>query len=254
MVTEDTSDSDEESKGEEEDDDEGGQRTSVAPELGSSSAEPEWGSTAGRVFTPNWGNHPIQDPRDQEFANDWTNRSAAYYRKSRNEVMERGGSPPPKFHEDNLFTEGCSRKKAKATYRVKGESDCWDNHPEKEVLEALDDFNKGRQRMLSLQRALESDCWSNDPEEEVLEALEDVKEGRKRALQRRDRTEGSDQEESSSKIVEDEENTEDESDEEESSSLDGDEEGICERLERESVMNTEVLTPLVRQLSLSRAF
>ena len=90
MVTEDTSDSDEESKGEEEDDDEGGQRTSVAPELGSSSAEPEWGSTAGRVFTPNWGNHPIQDPRDQEFANYWTNRSAAYYRKSRNEVMERG--------------------------------------------------------------------------------------------------------------------------------------------------------------------
>ncbi len=29
---------------------------------------------------------------------------------------------------------------------------------------------------------------------------------------------------------------------------------FCERLERESLMNTEVLTPLVRQLSLSRAF
>jgi hypothetical protein len=140
--------------------------------------------------------------------------------------MEKGGSPPPKFHEDNLFTEGCSRKKAKATYRVKGESDCWDNHPEKEVLEALDDFNKGRQRMLSLQRALESDCWSNDPEKEVLEALEDYTKGRKRALQRRNGTDGSDQEESSSKIVEDEENSEDEKDEEESPSEDGDEEGI----------------------------
>jgi len=226
MVTEDSSDSDEESKGEEEEDDEGGRRTSVAPELGSSSAVPELRSTAGGVFTPNWGNHPIQDPRDQEFANDWTNRSRAYYRKSRNEVMERGGTPPPKFHEDNLFTEGCSRKKAKATYRLKGESDCWDNHPEKEVLEALDDFNKGRQRMLSLQRALESDCWSNDPEEEVWEALEDVKEGRKRALQRGNTTEGSDLEESSSKFFEEEDNSEDNKEEEESSSEDGDEEGI----------------------------
>ena len=79
--------------------------------------------------------------------------------------------------------------------------------------------------MLSLQRALESDCWSNDPEEEVLEALEDYKEGRKRALQRRNRMEGSDLEESSSRIFEEEDNSEDEKEEEESSSEDGDEEG-----------------------------
>ncbi len=30
--------------------------------------------------------------------------------------------------------------------------------------------------------------------------------------------------------------------------------GLCERFERESLMNKEVLSPLVRQLSLSRAF
>ncbi len=40
--------------------------------------------------------------------------------------MARGGSPPPKLHEENLFTEGSSRKRAKFVFRLKGESDCWD--------------------------------------------------------------------------------------------------------------------------------
>ena len=95
------------------------------------------------------------------------------------------------------------------------ESDCWSNDQEKEVLEALEDYTKGRkwpnttklgQRVLSLKRALESDCWSNHPEKEVLEALKDYKEGRKRASQRRNRTEGSYQEGSSSKISEEGDN------------------------------------------------
>ena len=75
-------------------------------------------------------------------------------------------------------------------------------------------------------KAWESDCWGNHPEKEVLEALEDYNKGRKRALRKTEKEDGSDQKESSSKIVEDEDNTEDERDEEESSSEDGDEGGI----------------------------
>ncbi len=104
----------------------------MAPESGSSSVEPD-GSMSRGGFVPNWGNLPIKDPRDQEFANEWTTKSEAYYRRSRDERMEKGGSPPPKFHEDNLFTEGCSRMKAKIVYRLKGESDCWDDHHKKEI-------------------------------------------------------------------------------------------------------------------------
>jgi hypothetical protein len=91
MVTDDSSDSEDESKDQvKEDDEENLQGSSVAPESGSSSAVLEWGSTAGGGFVPNWGNHPIQDPRDQEFANEWTDKSTAYYRRSRNERMEKG--------------------------------------------------------------------------------------------------------------------------------------------------------------------
>jgi hypothetical protein len=61
--------------------------------------------------------------------------------------MEKGGSPPPKFHEDNLFTEGCSRKKAKSTYKLKGESDCWGDHQEDKGFEnTVEDYTNGSLR------------------------------------------------------------------------------------------------------------
>ncbi len=120
MITEDSSDSEEESKEQDQDNvDEHVVSSSVAPQMGSSSVEPD-GSTSKEGFLPKWGNLPINDPRDQEFASEWTNRSEAYSRRSRNEQMRNGSSPPPKFHEDNIFTEGCSRAKAKSVFKLKG--------------------------------------------------------------------------------------------------------------------------------------
>jgi hypothetical protein len=147
MITEDSSDSGEESKEQGEDDDEGNlEISSAVPESGSSSVEPD-GSTSVGGFLPKWGNRPIKDPRDQEFADEWKTKSETYYRRSRNERMEKGGSPPPKFHEDNLFTEGCSRKKDKSTYKLKGESDCWGDHQEdKDFENTVEDYTNGRLR------------------------------------------------------------------------------------------------------------
>ncbi len=60
-----------------------------APECGSSSVEPD-GSISMGGFVPNWGHRPINDPRDQEFANEWTTRSESYYRRSRGEIIKKG--------------------------------------------------------------------------------------------------------------------------------------------------------------------
>ena len=89
----------------------------------------------------------MSDPNDQEFAREWTNRSEAYYRRSRDERIKEGGSPPPKFHEDNLFTEGCSRTKSKSrsTFKLKGEIDIWDDRQEKKYLgNTVEEYTNGR--------------------------------------------------------------------------------------------------------------
>ncbi len=109
-------------------------------------------------FLPNWGKHPILDPRDQEFASEWSAKSKAYYRRSRDVRMEKGGSPPPKFHEDNLFTDECSRKKAKSVYRLKGESDCWDvHHEEKDSGSNVEDYTNGRLGTAQKEKRLDTD-------------------------------------------------------------------------------------------------
>ena len=147
MITEDSSDSEEESKGQDQDnEDEHVVSSSWAPEMGASSVEPD-GSRFKEGFLPKWGNLPINDPRDQEFAREWTNRSEAYSRRSRDERIKMRGSPPPKFHEDNFFTEGCSRtkSKSKSTFKLKGESDIWDDRQEEKYLgNTVEEYTNGR--------------------------------------------------------------------------------------------------------------
>jgi hypothetical protein len=152
----------------------------------------------------------FQTPRDQEFANEWTTRSESYYRRSRDDIIKRGGSPPPKFHEDNLFTEGCSRLKAKSAFRLKGESDCWeDQHEEKYFGNTVEEYTNGRLR----------------PSKKMKEQETDQKE----------------QQKSANKEVDEEDNGCSESDDEDSSSEEEDQGGvgIDEREDEESSSDDE---------------
>ena len=82
-----------------------------------SSSTYEWGAPLTRATAPSWGNN-VQD-QDPEIAKEWKSKSTMYYRRSRDQDMARGGSPPPKFEEENLFSEGNSRKRVKPFYRPK---------------------------------------------------------------------------------------------------------------------------------------
>ena len=106
---------------EDEDENEGDEKTSELDEdikkEESSSVAPEWGSSVGMSKAPTWGNIRIPDSAEQEIANEWQEKGRILDRKSREEEIARGGSPPPKFDEENLFTEGNSRKRTKPMYR-----------------------------------------------------------------------------------------------------------------------------------------
>ncbi len=52
----------------------------------------------------------MPDSNEQEWAEEWLEKGRTQDRMSRDEVMARGGSPPPKLEENNMFTEGTSFK------------------------------------------------------------------------------------------------------------------------------------------------
>ncbi len=90
---------------------------------------PEWGSSSSSVeMTPTWGNVREQNEQSSntEEADFWSNRVRVSERIKRNESIERGGSPPPKLKEENLFSEGDSRpRKKRPVYMSKEETDNW---------------------------------------------------------------------------------------------------------------------------------
>ena len=86
-----------------------------APFLTSSSASPEWGSLATKA--PTWGNK--EEETDPEWADEWREGGRTQDRRTRDEEIARGASPPPKLEEDNIFTDGSSRKRTMPAYRPK---------------------------------------------------------------------------------------------------------------------------------------
>jgi hypothetical protein len=88
-------------------------------EHSSSSVNHEWGAPLTDATTPRWGNNErIEDPA---IANEWKSKATMMDRRSREEEIRRGGSPPPKLDEENIFSEGNSRQRTKPAYRDKSE-------------------------------------------------------------------------------------------------------------------------------------
>jgi hypothetical protein len=116
MIAEDSdlSEDDEDDGDESEKEEEG---SSSVPEWGAPSSEPQWGSAVSNL--PTWGNNLISNTREKEIADEWRDKGRSLYRRSRDNEISRGNSPPPKFEEDNLFTEGSSRSRVKPVYRPK---------------------------------------------------------------------------------------------------------------------------------------
>ena len=117
MVTEDSeSDSDAEQEIREEE----AQGSSTATLPSSVPEEPcVWGAPLTLRNAATWGNNPLPDEQDKEFANEWRAKGRASDRKTRDEEIARGNSPPPKLDAEDLFSEGSSRKRTKPVYRDK---------------------------------------------------------------------------------------------------------------------------------------
>jgi hypothetical protein len=88
----------------------------------------DWGAPLTAENTPKWGNK--EEATDPEWANERRNKGRAQDRRSRDSEIARGGSPPPKLEEENLFSEGNSRKTSKPVYRKQNDitDKVWDSN------------------------------------------------------------------------------------------------------------------------------
>ena len=80
-----------------------------------------WGASLTLRNAPTWGNNPLPDEQEKEFANEWRAKGRASDRRTRDEEIARGNSPPPKLDAEDLFSEGCTRKRTKPVYRDKND-------------------------------------------------------------------------------------------------------------------------------------
>ena len=103
--------SDEESSVEESSEDDNHDLSKKALQPDRNSSCEDWGAPLTAENTPKWGNK--EEVTDPEWANEWRNKGKAQDRRSRDSEIARGGSPPPKLEEENLFSEGNSRKTSK---------------------------------------------------------------------------------------------------------------------------------------------
>ena len=119
MVTEDSeSDSDAEQEIREEE----AQGSSTAALPSSVPEEPcVWGAPLTLRNAPTWGNNPLPDEQEKEFANEWRAKGRASDRRTRDEEIARGNTPPPKLDNEDFFSEGSSRKRTKPVYRDKND-------------------------------------------------------------------------------------------------------------------------------------
>ena len=108
----------------------------------------EWGSTSSSV--PGWGSsrsmsssvqgwEPTYTPaelrrwqsswnfqrEDEEEAKRWEETGRRSLRQRRDQEMEGGRSPPPKLKEENIFSEGDSRRSSRPAYQVQESKDNW---------------------------------------------------------------------------------------------------------------------------------
>jgi hypothetical protein len=200
MITE-GSDSSEDEGGEENEEDENEESSEVVPEESKTTDDnqrlfglslPDFGSrvfnergvpltwTAGSVttpettafkeptFAPTWGNNPMPDSRDEEWANEWRESGIRSKRKARDQEISTGGSPPPKLREDNLFSEGSSRKSNKPYYKEKEEITDEDWYSGNKQKERDSPPSKERRRMSDCNRTkayLVDDCYVLRPKQ-----------------------------------------------------------------------------------------
>ena len=117
MVTE---DSDSDSDSEQGANEEVGSESSTVSEKSWAHTDPyEWRASLTSKTVPTWGNNTLPDEQEQVSANEWRERSMASDRRTRDEEIARGNSPPPKLDSEDFFNEGSSRKKSKPIYRNK---------------------------------------------------------------------------------------------------------------------------------------
>ena len=79
--------------------------------------------------------------QDQQWADEWREKGRAQDRRTRDEFISSGGSPPPKLEEENLFSEGSSRKRMKPVYRPK--EDITDKKEDRNW-NSVEDYTNGR--------------------------------------------------------------------------------------------------------------
>ena len=122
---------------------------------------PEWGSTSAKA--PTWGNNPLPMNQDQQWAEEWREKGRAQDRKTRDEFISSGGSPPPKLEEENLFSEGSSRKRMKPVYRPK--EDITDKKEDR-TWNSVEDYTNGRIVRRFVSRGVQASSSSSHLEKE----------------------------------------------------------------------------------------
>jgi hypothetical protein len=117
-----------------------GNTSSSAPGWGSSqtmsSSVKGWESTYTPAELRRWEGSWHFQRDDEEEANRWEETGRRSMRLRRDKEMQGGRSPPPKLKEENIFSEGDSRRSTRPAYQVKESKDIWgwgdDTQDEKE--------------------------------------------------------------------------------------------------------------------------
>ena len=102
----------------------------------------------------------MPENEDQQWADEWREKGRIQDRKARDKVITSGGSPPPKLDEDNLFTEGSSRKRFRPVYRPR--EDITDKEEDK-GWNSVENFTNGR---VSRRWPAQESSFSCNPEKE----------------------------------------------------------------------------------------
>ncbi len=129
-------------------------------------ASQSWGSTVAKQDAPTWGSSSVSVV-DHESADEWAEIRRRAHRRSRDNEIERGKSPPPKLQEENLFSEGDSRPSRRSTYQTEEMKNNWgwgedDVFKKSETLsDMFDGLNRGVYKpMLKRKRIQEEEGWT----------------------------------------------------------------------------------------------
>ncbi len=115
---------------------------------------------------------------DAEAAEEWAVRDRRAKRARRNEEMRGGNSPPPKFKEDNLFSDGDSRPIKRQIYKTKEEADNWGwGEPEEKISDLFAQINNCSFDPEARQRRQREDLNPYDRTVDVPSSISDSEDG-----------------------------------------------------------------------------